>query len=226
MGMSVEDRWRKKFDVLPHDGCHLWKRPRKSGYGVFTVNKEEWRAHRFAFLLKHGDVPADGLQVDHLCRVKHCVNALHLEAVTGSENTKRGMTPPVVTLLEGECARGHDLSSTGVYVWPKIDRCVECQRIDNEAAGIPDYHAWARENYAQDRENAKERSKRYRDSHRDRVSEVDKVRNRKRYEEKREEILAAKRERRKNMTEEQRETERAAQRRRLAAKREGEKVVK
>ena len=224
--MDTKKRIERKSHRLPHDGCHLWKTPHKTnGYALMKVQGKHWRVHRLAYTLAFGEIP-DGLQVDHLCRVRHCVNPLHLEAVTGSVNTERGMRAAEITLLAGECARGHDLSETGVYVWPKIDRCVECQRIDNEAAGIPDYHAWARENYAQDRENAKERSKRYRDSHRGRVSEVDKVRNRKRYEEKREEILAAKRERRKSMTEEQREAERAAQRRRLAAKREVEKVVK
>lgn len=223
--MDIGERWQKKFDKLPFDGCWLWKRPTAGRYGSMMVKGVRYQAHRLAYEMAIGPIP-QGLQVDHLCRVKHCVNPLHLEAVTGPENMRRGMNPAVVTKLAGTCARGHDLSVEGVYVWPKIDRCAACQRIDNAEHGIPDYHELARVQYAKEAERAKERSKRYRDSHRDRVSEVDKVRNRKRYEEKREEILAAKRERRKSMTEEQREAERAAQRRRLAAKREVEKVVK
>lgn len=31
-----------------------------------------------------------GLELDHLCRQRDCVNPQHLEAVTHSENTRRG----------------------------------------------------------------------------------------------------------------------------------------
>jgi hypothetical protein len=47
-------------------------------------------AHRFAYELLVGPIPED-LELDHLCRVRHCVNPAHLEPVTHLENILRGM---------------------------------------------------------------------------------------------------------------------------------------
>lgn len=47
------------------------------------------RAHRWAYLHFVGKIPA-GLDLDHLCRNRWCVNPEHLEPVTRSENLTRG----------------------------------------------------------------------------------------------------------------------------------------
>lgn len=61
-----------------------WKR----GYGCFYHDNRMTRAHCFAYELLVGPVP-DGLELDHLCRNKGCVNPTHLEPVTHDENIKR-----------------------------------------------------------------------------------------------------------------------------------------
>jgi hypothetical protein len=75
--------------VIDADGCWLWQRGVNpvSGYGMLG---RRW-AHRVVYEREVGPIP-EGKELDHLCRVKACVNPDHLEAVTKSENAKRGLT--------------------------------------------------------------------------------------------------------------------------------------
>jgi hypothetical protein len=90
--MPSAKRWRGRRESLLRfegvDGCWLWRgRIAPNGYG--TIGKEY--AHRVAYERARGPIPA-GMELDHLCRVKACVNPDHLEVVTKSENAKRGLT--------------------------------------------------------------------------------------------------------------------------------------
>jgi hypothetical protein len=78
------------------DGCWLWTgRRTPKGYGYARHEKREdgtWSelgVHRIVYQELVGPIPAE-YTIDHLCRVKHCVNPEHLEAVTRTENIKRG----------------------------------------------------------------------------------------------------------------------------------------
>lgn len=76
------------------NGCWIWAGRRNTkGYGIFTavVNDENvaHMAHRFYYEQYRGDIPP-GLQMDHLCRRRGCVNPWHLEPVTCKENINRG----------------------------------------------------------------------------------------------------------------------------------------
>ena len=80
-------------------GCWLWTGARTAnGYGTMSAGGRYGAtllAHRLAYEWYRGAIP-DGLQIDHLCRVRHCVNPWHLEAVTQEVNLKRGMAPGMV----------------------------------------------------------------------------------------------------------------------------------
>lgn len=75
-------------------GCWLWDGSRvRGGYGQFRVDSAtRVHAHRFSYELIHGPI-AEGLEIDHLCRVRNCVNPDHLEAVTMQENRRRSHRP-------------------------------------------------------------------------------------------------------------------------------------
>ncbi|MDD7930099.1 HNH endonuclease signature motif containing protein [Microbacterium thalli] len=76
---------RIEAEVEQRDGCWIWTGAvSTSGYGRLGDDY----AHRVSYVLAKGAIPA-GLQIDHLCFQKLCINPEHLEAVTQAENLRR-----------------------------------------------------------------------------------------------------------------------------------------
>lgn len=120
---TLEQRFWPK--VKKTDGCWLWEASKtKKGYGQIS-NKpgSPLLAHRVAYELVKGAIPA-GAQIDHLCRVRECVNPDHLEVVTSRENTLRGVGPTAVNAKKKICKRGHSLSDA--YVSKGMRYCRTC----------------------------------------------------------------------------------------------------
>ena len=111
-------------------GCWNWNGSIGSnGYGVARVERTSKTAHRFIYEQEVGPIP-DGLELDHTCRNRQCVNPKHLEPVTHSENMVRSMpfTPRVFT---GLCKEGHELD--GVRSRPEGGRyCKTCVCISKQ----------------------------------------------------------------------------------------------
>lgn len=110
--------------------CWLWVgRLSPKGYGEFSYLSRCTRAHRTAYLLFVGPIP-DGLQLDHLCRVRHCVNPGHLEPVTCRENLLRSPeTLATRQLARTSCPRGHGYTPENTRVRPDGRReCRTCAR--------------------------------------------------------------------------------------------------
>jgi hypothetical protein len=77
-------RFFSHVNGLP-DGCWLWTASTdQGGYGKYR----RMQAHRYAYELFIGDIPP-GLEMDHLCRMRECVNPFHVEPVTHAENMRR-----------------------------------------------------------------------------------------------------------------------------------------
>jgi len=75
------------------------------------------KAHRWAYETCVGSIN-DGLQIDHLCRVRECVNPDHLQPVTHAENMRRARRT--------HCRRGHELTPENVY-W--VRACKACYGV-------------------------------------------------------------------------------------------------
>jgi len=74
--------------LAPRVACIEWPFSLRSGYGRLKVDGRMWTAHRYTYMLKHGEID-DGLTIDHICRNKACVNPAHLEQVSVKENNYR-----------------------------------------------------------------------------------------------------------------------------------------
>ena len=91
---SDEARFWSKVNRRGPDDCWNWiaRHTANGGYGTIQIGGRAGsfvRAHRYAYELLAGPIPA-GLQIDHLCRNRLCVNPAHLEPVTQQENIARG----------------------------------------------------------------------------------------------------------------------------------------
>lgn len=87
-GMTQERRF---FSHVQQDvfGCWNWIGTLSAeGYAKFGENSKTVLAHRWIYEFLRADIPA-GLELDHLCRNRACVNPWHLEPVTSSINTRR-----------------------------------------------------------------------------------------------------------------------------------------
>lgn len=104
--MGFAARLAAKIERGPEGACWIWTGARQTtGYGNILYLGKVRLAHRLVYEILRGPIP-DGLDLDHLCRVRWCVNPDHLEPVTRSVNLKRGekMGKPWCDLY---CGRGH-----------------------------------------------------------------------------------------------------------------------
>ncbi|MCG7285380.1 HNH endonuclease [Cellulomonas sp. ACRRI] len=97
--------------------CWLWTGYITNyGYGAFAPKRGVTkRAHRVAWEATNGPIP-DGLVLDHVCRVRHCVRPDHLEPVTDGENTRRGIGPSALNSRKTKCSKGHPFTPENTRV--------------------------------------------------------------------------------------------------------------
>ena len=130
MRMAMTDRIRALSTPEPNTGCWLWKAAlNHAGYGsVQSRGQYSTLAHRAAYEAFIGPIPKP-LTVDHLCRVRSCVNPKHLQIVSRVENVMRGDSLPAQRARQTHCWRGHALTGANVRIRPKGHReCVTCSR--------------------------------------------------------------------------------------------------
>lgn len=126
---TAERFWAKVDTSAGPDACWLWTSHTRNGYGQFKLDRRQTPAHRWAYEAMIGPIPK-GLQLDHLCRVRNCVNPKHLEPVTHQENIRRGMAG-AHWAAKTHCPQGHPYSGENLYVTPGEKRrrmCRECMR--------------------------------------------------------------------------------------------------
>jgi hypothetical protein len=121
--------------VRHENGHWMWVGSRSgSGYGHVLENGRKLMAHRWGYERLVGPVPA-GLEIDHLCRVKACVNPDHLEPVPHAVNIQRGTGPLAENAAKTHCIHGHPLAGANLY--QRIDarggrECRTCRRAAME----------------------------------------------------------------------------------------------
>lgn len=110
--------------------CIVWLGAQNgNGYGVIAINRKNQYVHRVTYQMFVGEIPP-GMDIDHLCRNRRCINPSHLEATTHRENVWRGNSPKIVIARSGICGAGlHELSGDNVMIQARgYRRCRECAR--------------------------------------------------------------------------------------------------
>lgn len=126
--------WSKVEPQNP--GCWIWTGTINSGgYGVFRTGGQSapyLGAHRVVWQELVGPIP-EGLELDHLCKVRHCVNPDHLEPVTPAVNQARSASFSSLNRRKEACRHGHPLSGDNLYVTPKgFRQCRTCRKVAQE----------------------------------------------------------------------------------------------
>ena len=132
--MTGVERFDRK--IMPESsGCWIWIGcTNAGGYGQVRMSGRTKTAHRVIYELLRGAIP-EGLDLDHLCRTRACVNPQHLEPVTRQINLLRGerATPT-------HCKAGHPLVRENIYIYQRLNRlspqvrCKVCSRARSLAA--------------------------------------------------------------------------------------------
>ena len=128
MKLKDLDRLATKY-IIDASGCWLWTRSLdKDGYGQFYLERKMKKPHRLMYELIVSKIP-DGLVIDHLCKVRHCVNPKHLEPVTNKENVLRSDGFAAVNSKKTHCPKNHEYTTENTYLdKSNMRHCRECGR--------------------------------------------------------------------------------------------------
>lgn len=129
---QIRDDWSRFMAkvLVVESGCWEWSAYRNpGGYGRFNVQGRMMLAHRFSYEHHYDPIPV-GLELDHLCRNRCCVNPAHLEAVDRRTNTLRNESPSSRANRSNTCKRGHSYAEHSYYRHGKRICCRTCENED------------------------------------------------------------------------------------------------
>ena len=135
------DRFEEKVFRSGFDECWYWTAvTNPDGYGQLRIGRKMVLAHHLSYEHFVGPIPK-GLQLDHLCRVRGCVNPRHLEPVTQRENILRGVGIAALNAKKTHCKNGHEFTPENTRPQAHISKdgtkrgrsCLACHRLSSKA---------------------------------------------------------------------------------------------
>lgn len=134
------EHWASFWSKVSSQGsCWVWTGYKeRDGYGVFAVHISgtkksiPFKVYRLSYTLIKGEIPK-GMQIDHLCRNRGCLNPDHLEVVTCKENVLRGNGLCAINKKKTHCPQGHEYNLTNTYYDKNGGRyCNICRAVARE----------------------------------------------------------------------------------------------
>lgn len=128
--LTTQDKFWAKVNRGIDDQCWLWAAAKRDGYGIVRISGRLRNAHRVSYEWLIGPIP-EGLELDHLCRVRACVNPAHLEPVTREENLARS---PTINANKTHCIHGHEFTAENTYRTPSTNQrmCRICMKAQGQ----------------------------------------------------------------------------------------------
>lgn len=132
-------RWILDRVEIDENGCWIWQNALyPTGYGACGDNRGGGYAHRASWEIANGAIP-EGLTLDHLCRVRACVNPDHLDPCTLGENVMRSpIALAAINARKTHCVNGHAFDDDNTrFVGPNRHRkCRACGRDKQRKGGV------------------------------------------------------------------------------------------
>lgn len=128
----MKDRFDDGYTPEPNTGCWLWTGSlTTSGYGQFSWKRRMMQAHRLSLELRGVAIP-EGMVVDHVCRVRSCVNPDHLRVVTQRQNVlENSESLPAKQVRRTHCPKGHPYSGDNLSKSAPHRVCMTCKRASD-----------------------------------------------------------------------------------------------
>jgi hypothetical protein len=106
------------------------------GYGAAWYENKQQQAHRAVYKILVGPIP-EGMQLDHLCNNRSCVNPNHLEVVDAWENNFRSQSFTAKNIKKTHCIHGHEFTDENTYIHPQRGHR-HCRACQNKRKGVGD----------------------------------------------------------------------------------------
>jgi len=164
----------------PTTGCILWTGALdRGGYGDVSICGKKYKVHRVAYEIAKGPIPK-GLVLDHLCRVRSCVNPHHLMICTIGENVLKGDTIPARNKIATHCKKGHEFTALNTTHLSRGGRvCRTCANEGHRAIKTKNPELikfWAAEWRRNNKEKLKALKKKYYEQNKEAILKKDKAR--------------------------------------------------
>ena len=131
MNETVRERLVRRSIPITESGCWIFDGCLDNkGYGQIGIGGRTWRAHRLSYSVFIGPIE-DELEIDHVCRVRSCINPTHLEAVTPQTNCLRGVSSAAGYAARTHCTKGHPFDDENTYRRtdsPNARKCRMCEK--------------------------------------------------------------------------------------------------